>query len=392
MDNDEQKQKSPRTRRDVVLQRLRFGLSTPVLIVIGVVVAIGLIGGASYTYIDTFQKNAQGKELLDALKNTLAQEQLKVDVALNTKNTQKSSSVDQKLTMTGEYKKGTGLSVTADSLIKNFTGIHLKVQSKWVVDATDKNSTYVNLSSYSTGTTAGGSFQYTPEMEKMVKQIVDNNNKSFNNIWSKYSNDLLRGTISNTGVQGCTPKVFYATMSSPQEFQTFMTQLADVLKVQKTGSSSNINTYSVTLMTDAYSKAGKVYLNSKLYKDLTACDPAAYVTTEESAKNAFKNMTMTVQMDTAKKIITSIAAKSKDLTDFKLTLIPANGVNITVPKISPDILSGDAVKKYPQFSYDFEHLADASKAAKYGVCYNYEKYKALVPPESRKICENALKQ
>ncbi len=392
MEKDEREQKSPKVRRNVILQKLRFGLSTPVLIVIGAVVTIGLIGGASFTYIDTLQKNAQGKVLLDALKNTLAQEQLKIDVALNTKTAQGANSVDQKLTMTGEYKRDTGLSATADSSITNFAGINLKVQSKWVVDATDKNSTYVNLSSYSTGTTAGGSFQYTPEMEKMVKQIVDTNNKSFNNIWSKYSDDLLRGTISNTGVQGCSPKVFYATMSSPQDFQTFMTQLADVLKIQKTDSSSKTNTYTITLIADKYSKAGKTYMNSKLYKELTTCDPAAYVTTEESAKNALKNMVMTVQMDTEKKVITSIAIKNKDLTDLKLTLSPTDGVSITIPKASPDILSSDAVKKYPYFSYDFDHLTNAGDMVKYGACYNYEKYKDLMPPEAIKTCETLQKR
>jgi hypothetical protein len=392
MEKDEREQKSPKVRRNVILQKLRFGLSTPVLIVIGAVVTIGLIGGASFTYIDTLQKNAQGKVLLDALKNTLAQEQLKIDVALNTKTAQGANSVDQKLTMTGEYKRDTGLSATADSSITNFAGINLKVQSKWVVDAADKNSTYVNLSSYSTGTTPGGSFQYTPAMEKMVKQIVDTNNKSFNNIWSKYSDDLLRGTISNTGVQGCSPKVFYATMSSPQDFQTFMTQLADVLKIQKTDSSSKTNTYTITLIADKYSKAGKTYMNSKLYKELTTCDPAAYVTTEESAKNALKNMTMTVQIDNAKKIITSIDIKNKDVMDIKFTLSPASGVSISVPKASPDILSSDAVKKYPYFSYDFDHLTNAGDMVKYGACYNYEKYKDLMPPEAIKTCETLQKR
>lgn len=392
MEKEEQKQETSRTRRSAVLQRLHLGLKKPVVILIVVLVVAGLIGGASFVYVDTFQKDAQNKALLEVLKNTLAQEQLKVAVTSSTKTAQGNDSLNQKLNMNGEYDKGVGLSMTADSSITNFTGIKLNVQSKWVVDAMDKNSTYVNLSSYNTSTTPGGSFQYTPAMEKMVKQIVDNNNKSFNTIWSKYSNDLLRGTISNMGVQGCSPKIFYATVSSPQEFQSFMTQLAEFLKIQKTNSSSKIDTYTATVIADKYGNAGKVYRSSKLYKELTTCDPAEYTTTEKSVKNALKDMTMTVQIDNAKKIITSIDIKSKDVMDIKFTLSSADKVSISVPKVSAEILSGDPVKKYPQFSYDFDHLADASNTAEYGACYNYEKYKDLVPPESRKICEDMQKQ
>jgi hypothetical protein len=103
-------------------------------------------------------------------------------------------------------------------------------------------------------------------------------------------------------------------------------------------------------------------------------------------------MVMTVQMDTEKKVITSIAIKNKDLTDLKLTLSPTDGVSITIPKASPDILSSDAVKKYPYFSYDFDHLTNAGDMVKYGACYNYEKYKDLMPPEAIKTCETLQKR
>jgi hypothetical protein len=103
-------------------------------------------------------------------------------------------------------------------------------------------------------------------------------------------------------------------------------------------------------------------------------------------------MTMTVQIDNAKKIITSIDIKNKDVMDIKFTLSPASGVSISVPKASPDILSSDAVKKYPYFSYDFDHLTNAGDMVKYGACYNYEKYKDLMPPEAIKTCETLQKR
>lgn len=392
MNNDKKNQQSSQPRLGAIISKLRLGIASPMLMVAGIVIAGSLIVGVAVVYNNVFQKNAEKLLLVSALKNTLAAEQLKIDAKLSIKDNKNADSFSQNLAITGEYKKGAGLSATADSSMTSFAGIYLKVQSKWIVDATDKNSTYVNLTSYSTGTTPGAAFQYTPAMQKMVKQIVDNNNKSFNNVWAKYSEQLLRGTISNTGVIGCSPKIVYATIASSQEFQTLMSKLANMFAIQKTGSSPKTNSYTITVDSGKYNDASQVYLDSNLYKTLSACDPAAYATTKESIKDSLRNISMIVEVDKAKKIITSIGIKDKNVLDFKLNVSPTSGVVVAAPKVSTDILSDDPVKKYPQFSYDFQHLADSADLEKYGACYNYEKYKSLMPPEAIKTCENLQKQ
>jgi len=367
-------------------QKRRFGLKRLVFTLIAALVVAGLVGGSTATYNYISQQNNTGV-LLSTLKNTLAQEQLKFHAELNKKTAQEVGSFDQKLSIDGEYKKGAGLSATTDSTVGS-AEINLKVKSKWIVDAADKNSTYVNIASFDTEAADGA---ITPAMDKMKNKIVDNNNKSFNSIWTKYSNTLLRGTYSNTGVHGCSPKTFYKTLAKPQEFQTFMTRLADVLKIEKTDSTSQTNTYTIVATPGKYDTANKLYAESTLYKDLTACDPVAYSIAGTSPNDTVKNLIMTVRVDSIKNIITSITIKNKDSLDFSLTLTPATNVTISVPKTPTEILSDDAIEKYPQFSYDFEHLSDVNNVIKYGACYNFEKYKELLPPEAIKTCQQVQK-
>ena len=356
-------------------------------VTLSVLAAILFIVGLGLTYNYISHQNNHGSYLMKALKNTLAQDKLKYRVDLSQKTTQEAGTFDQKLGIDGLYRKDAGLSQTANSTVTSTLGVSLIVESKWVVDAAD-SGTYVNIASFDTETTGDTN---TKASNKMKDQIVANNNKLFNNVWSKYSNVLLRGTYSNTGVHGCAPGLLYKTLSSPKALQSLASSMADNVTIQKVEAASSTSVYTIAVNTEKQYDAASLYTKSQLYKNLVDCDPAAYSLSDKSANILFKDAIMTVSVDSAKKVITSINIKKKDAYSISLTLSAVDDVNIAIPKESTDILSDDALEKFPHFSYDFDHLSDVNDMIEYGACYNFEKYKDLLSAEAIKMCKQLQK-
>lgn len=371
--------------------RHKFYDKKSLAVVISLAAALLFVGGLGGSYVtQLFIKNNNYSALLSSVKNTLSLEQVKFHSEFNAQKT-KDNLFDQNLSFDGVYKNNAGLSAVADSAVTHTSGVYLKVKSKWIVDPADNNATYVNVSSYDTKLASGSTFGTTEAMNKMAQKIVDNNNKSFNNVWSKYPDALLRGTFSNTGVNGCMPKNLYVTFSQPQELKDLFAQLSDVLKIDKADSGPNEHTYTVTLVAGQSGNVSQLYAKSKLYKSLKACDPLAYAINNETAMSALKNMVVTIKVNTLKNIVSTFAVKVPKMANYSATLAPINNVDISIPEKTTDILAKDAAKQYPQFEYDFDHLSDVNNMMKYGACYNFDKYKNLLSAEVIKTCETLKK-
>ncbi|MCA9335010.1 hypothetical protein KC953_02605 [Candidatus Saccharibacteria bacterium] len=341
--------------------------------------------------VQFLSKNNDYSMLLSSVKNTLALPKIAFTSEYVSQKTQESPYA-QNLSLEGVYKKDAGVALSANSTVTHSTGVILKVKSDWIVDGTHDSDTYVNIRSYDTQLTSDSTFGTTDALNKMTQKIVDNNNKAFNNVWSKYPDSLLRGTFSNTGVQGCMPKNIYESVASPQYVQKLLALYSDSLDVKKTNSAKNENMYMITPASGEQISLARLYRKSKLYDRISKCDPLAYSFTDQNAIKALKKLTVTVKVNTEKNLVSSIVFNVPGVVSYSVSLSPTDNADITIPKETTDILSNDAVSKYPHFEYDFDHLADVRDMMKYGACYNYEKYKDLLSAEVIKTCADLPKR
>lgn len=362
-----------------------------IVVSIAVLIAVCVAAWAIGAYVTN--TGIQNSILITSLKNTLELKQVKFHAELK-KQAETGSSFTQNLVVDGEYKKGAGLSASAESTVIE-SGVKLTQKSRWVIDSA--NNTYVNLRSYGTETADDSSIDNTLAMEKMIKRIVDNNNRINKDEWAKYEKDSdLAHTYAFTGLQGCTLKAFYNTQSKSQAFQDLIKQLADNhLKMQKTASSSGTDTYTVTAMSDGYDKAGELYMNDELYKWLVDCGGDEYSATADSIGGSLKGLTVTIKVDTAEKLVSSLSIKSKGSFELNATLIPTDGVDILVPKKSAPVVTSSSLTlkvMKEQYPYDYKHLLEAAESTRGGgACTNFEEYREYLTPEVIKICEDAKK-
>lgn len=387
MQNDTKPQVN--SRYQAILQWLRVHYKK-VIIALCVLVAVllSLPGGVVETYVSqvVFRSQYDGV-VLSSLENTLKLEQVKFHATLN-KHAKGANSYQQNLVIDGAYKKGAGLSASTDSQSIG-AGTKMTQKSRWVIDSA--GATYVNLQSFATEMTANSPVKNNQAMNDMVKKIVDNNNNRNKDAWTKYSDDKeLLNTFSTTGLNGCSLKAYYAVQSDPQGFLRLVKQLAGSVELKKTGNAGSTDTFTITAMPSNFSVVDRTYTGSDLYKRLIACNVTDYTTTAQSTAAALKNLTITVKVDTAKKLVSSLAFASKDAFDFEATFTPANDVSISVPKQSTPVmtLSNTSMKQImEEYPHDYEHMQEAADVLKYGACANLDKYRSLAPPEAIAICE-----
>lgn len=366
------------------------------LIILGVfvvaLIAIGTFaGGAIEKYIaQTALPGYYNGALLSSLENTLKLEQLKFQTEFK-RHAGDVNAYGQQLKVDGAYKKGAGLSA---SVMSNSTGSGTEFSqgSQWVIDTA--GTTYVTLTSFDTKTTASSKVQTTPAMDAMVKRIVDNNNKKNKDVWTKYSNDRdLLNTYNITGLNGCSLKAFYNTQSHYQDFLGSIKQLAQNASVQKEKPESGVDTYTITAMANKQSNSYKLYTDSKLYKWLVGCNAVEYSLTQKAATDILNGLTVTIKVDTAKKLISSVTVKNKGKYDFKLTVSEANDVTISIPKVADPVMTIENTsmeKVLKDYSYDYEHMQEGVDIMKNGACSTLDKYRDLASPEVIEICAKGL--
>lgn len=376
--------KSQKVRHWLQRHRKKVIIVAVVLLVV-LVAALSLRGSPVEKYItQTIFRSGAENAILSSLENTLKLDQLKFHTEFH-KQLATASSYQQDLTVDGMYKKGAGLSASADSTV-DAMGAKLLQKSRWVIDTS--NNTYVNLQSLTTTPGTGGPVTNTPAINQQVAAIEAHNNNANKDAWSKYSgNQYLKGTYSLTGVNGCMLKLYADTEANPQQFLALVAQLATSTSMQKTASNSGTDTY--VLKITSSTTISELYLKSELYKWLVDCNADEYSTTAKTLTDSLKNLTVTVKVDTTKSLLSSLEIASKGMFDATMTFAMANDVTITVPQNASPILttqsmSSDKVKQ--QYPYDYQHIQDAVDASKYGACYNLDKYRAYAPPEAVAAC------
>ncbi len=360
-------------------------------IIVALIAITTFAGGTIEKYISqTALPNYYSGTLLSSLENTLKLEQLKFQSEFQ-RHSSGVNAYGQNLKVDGAYKKDAGLSATVASDSKG-TGTEFSQGSQWVIDKA--GNTYITLTSFTTKTTADSTVQTTPAMNEMVKRIVDNNNKKNKDVWTKYSNDRdLLNTYNITGLNGCSLKAFYNTQSNYQDFLGSIKRLAQNASVQKNDSKDGIDTYTVTALADRGNDTYKLYTDSKLYKWLVGCNAAEYTLSQQSAASILKKLTVTIKVDAAKKLISSVAVKNKDKYDFKLTIAEANDVTISIPKVAEPVMTIENTsmeKVLEEYPYDYEHMQDGADILKNGACSTLDKYRHLASPEVIEICEKGL--
>lgn len=303
------------------------------LIVTIVVLLVCLVAGLTAAYL--LMRNSAESTLTESLQNTLKLQQMKFHVDLSNPATSENMQAD------GVYKKGAGLSASVKSTTIN-SGVQTTKHSQWVIDAS--GNVYANLSLFDVKIIDSKSTLNTPENVKSLVMASQVNTQSNKDVWVKLDASGLKYS-SSYGLQACTLSMFYKVQSDPKTFQDFMKQLVGShnLDIKKAS-----NTYTIAANSDRNDAIGSLYTKSALYKSLAACDETQYGATSQSMNDILKRTTVDIKVDTAKKVITSVAVKVKDGITLNATLTDTNGVTISVPKVSrpPALKSSDTPESY----------------------------------------------
>jgi|GEM_PF-3309388 len=289
-----------------------------------IIVAVCLAAGLTAAYL--LMRNSAESTLTQSLQNTLELQQLKFHVDLSDPETL--SGTSEVLAVDGVYKKGAGLEATAESTV-NADGLETTKHSSWVIDKS--SNVYANLSLFDVKVVDSKSPLNTPTTIKNLAQASQLNTESNKDVWVKLDAEGLKhGSVY--GLQACTLSMFYKTQSDSKTFVDFVKQLAgsNNLDIQKSASS----TYTITANSDRRDDIDTLYTKSALYKSLTDCDQSQYGATGQSVDDILKTTAVTIKLDAAKKIISSVEIKVKGGMMLSATLSPASDVTIAVPKVS----------------------------------------------------------
>ncbi len=323
MKSDEQNNEPPLAENngDDQSRQVRHSRKKLTILLIALLVPVCLAGGLiAIPYITQmmWQNSAEGV-LMSSLKNTLELQQMKFHTDFSSLQSTDAGNLSESLAVDGAYKKGAGLEASATSKI-NPNGIELSRKSQWVLDSS--SNTYGSLRLVTTKAEAGSPYADIPKI----------NNSLEDTSWTKYGSENLNLTYALYGLQACALTTLYETQSKPKAFQDLMKQFASSAKMQKTASASGTDTYTITVPSDERSTISKRYAESNLYKSLVDCDQYSYASTKDLIDDMLKGMTMTIKVDTTKKLISSLSITGKNALKINATFTPANDVNIVPPK------------------------------------------------------------
>lgn len=310
------------------------------VIIIAIILSLSmcLAGGlATTSYItNIIRQNSTESVLMSSLQNTLELEQMKFNASLDKPTTENVGGYPENSRVDGAYKKDAGLSANAVSTMST-NGIKVSRESQWVINSPDH--AYGNLSLFTTEVDPNGPYANIPEANNSTKDAT----------WTKYSTKSLNLVRHLYGIQLCTLMVFYDMQSHPLVFQDEISQLAKLLKIQKTASASGTDTFVITIPQSNYDTLDKLYTKSKLHSKLSGCDQESSVTKEKSSvSDVLKSINITAKVNTDKKLVSSLSVKRKDILDFNVTFTPANDVSISLPKSPVEYKAIDNFKFTPK--------------------------------------------
>lgn len=291
------------------------------------VVAMLAVLGVTTAYVLLWRDSAS-KDLLESLHNTTNMREMKFHATLTEPKT--ASGMVNTVTVDGSYKKGAGLSATAESTSTTNT-IETIQYSRWVIDASGK--VYSNLQSMDSKVINNNPSITQGIIDKMAiaMKTITNKNKD---VWVKMTTkDVEYDNVY--GVRSCVLGAFYKMQSQPESIQELVRQAigSNGVTVKQTG-----GIYEIVPNTEKLDVLSNLYTNSQLYKKLTECDKTEYKATEEQIKEVLRKLTIEIKIDDTNKIISSIAFKITGGDSFALTILTTNNVTITVPKVAEPVV------------------------------------------------------
>lgn len=287
-----------------------------------IAVVIALIAAVAGIVVYFAWLNSPEKILADSLHNTLALQQTTYKVTY--RDGAKTPAGLTSLTVDGKYNKGQGYGLTATTT--SAEGKDTTKLDATVVFDSQGNGYYQYTNISSTGTSSVQAQEFTAFLQTL-----------------KGSGDSVRWIKATAGGPQQNTACVVAGLQKMQNDATAEQALVAALAksgglaITTASSAGNTVVYEVKATSNKVDALVRAYQNSDLYKTLSTCSPTDYTLTSAVAKQS----SIRVTVDKKARRVTAVTATSGTAT-IDLTLAPAQGVSVAVPKASEIMTTASA--------------------------------------------------